>query len=340
MSGRILTLDFLRGYFLFVIIIDHLFRFPGIFEAFTGRGQLWVSAAEGFFIISGLLVGLIYTRSTHSLAAITKKLYLRAGKLYLWSILLTYLFTVWGYFLPLSQINYGLWTGPLNLDFFTKVLTFQYIYGWADYLAYYVLFLLVSPLVIFLLRRNLPWLIIILSLALWFIGRSSSIYLAWQPLFVGGLLIGAYLPQLEKILVSSRRTILLLSVITLATIILSSITSQSRGANAVYPPFFDKNTLGLGRLSLSWIWFGTAYLLVRRHEHLLERITGGFFTLYGKNSLFVYGLHAVLIFPINVIIPNAGRFLPNVLVNISVLLCIYLITLVFSRLAKKSKTFA
>ena len=84
MRDRILALDLLRGYLLCVITIDHLFRFPGLFDLFTGRGQLWVSAAEGFFLISGILVGKIYgSKIAYNLRGETKKLWGRAGKLYL-----------------------------------------------------------------------------------------------------------------------------------------------------------------------------------------------------------------------------------------------------------------
>ena len=43
---RVVALDLLRGYFLFVMIIDHLGRFPGLFDLLTGRDKMWVSAAE------------------------------------------------------------------------------------------------------------------------------------------------------------------------------------------------------------------------------------------------------------------------------------------------------
>lgn len=47
--GRIHTIDILRGFFMFMIIVDHLELFPNGFDFLTGRGLLWMSAAEGFF---------------------------------------------------------------------------------------------------------------------------------------------------------------------------------------------------------------------------------------------------------------------------------------------------
>lgn len=51
------TLDLLRGYLLCVILVDHVHWFPSLFEPLTGHGQLWASAAEGFLLVSGFLVG-------------------------------------------------------------------------------------------------------------------------------------------------------------------------------------------------------------------------------------------------------------------------------------------
>ena len=56
---RIFELDLLRGFFVVIIIIDHLQLWPSPLRYLTGEGRLWVTAAEGFFLISGLLVGYI-----------------------------------------------------------------------------------------------------------------------------------------------------------------------------------------------------------------------------------------------------------------------------------------
>jgi len=74
--GRIQELDLLRGYFIAVILIDHIQRWPSFYTYLTGQGRLWVSAAEGFFIISGLLIGYLrgYKARHHPLAVVTKKL--------------------------------------------------------------------------------------------------------------------------------------------------------------------------------------------------------------------------------------------------------------------------
>jgi hypothetical protein len=62
LAGRDLRLDFLRGYCVVVMLIDHVGLFPAWTIGVTGGGQLWVTAAEGFILISGMVMGMIYPR--------------------------------------------------------------------------------------------------------------------------------------------------------------------------------------------------------------------------------------------------------------------------------------
>ena len=57
--SRDLALDLLRGYFLVVIMIDHLRYAVNPLYLVSGRQSLWVTAAEGFVLISGFLVGML-----------------------------------------------------------------------------------------------------------------------------------------------------------------------------------------------------------------------------------------------------------------------------------------
>src|SRR5438105_10501736 len=93
-SKRIAALDIIRGFFLVVILINHIELYPSGFDYFTGRGRLFVSAAEGFFFMSGLLVGIVYKRRLHlGMKFITVKMWRRALQLYIGSVILTLLFT-------------------------------------------------------------------------------------------------------------------------------------------------------------------------------------------------------------------------------------------------------
>lgn len=207
-SSRINTFDLLRGWCLAVILSDHMLRFPSVFDVVTGRGLLWVTAAEGFFFISGTLVGLVRGRKMlqNGLRAATKDLWIRAGKLYTASILLTLLFSGLGYWLA----NQGLEPGKGGLTYFASVwdlvlntFSLHYSYGWTDFLNFYVIFLLVSPAALWLMAKGKWWLVLGLSVLLWCIkGASwvplSTAYLTWQVYFFVGLVFGYHFERLQS----------------------------------------------------------------------------------------------------------------------------------------------
>ena len=88
-SRRNLPLDLLRGYCVVVMTIDHAGMFPTWVQVFTGAAQLWVTAAEGFFIVAGLAFGIVYQRYLTERGAnwTIGHLARRAGRLYLLSVI-------------------------------------------------------------------------------------------------------------------------------------------------------------------------------------------------------------------------------------------------------------
>ncbi len=58
-SKRDLRLDFIRGYCVFMMIVDHLSG-PSFLYLITGNNRYIVSAAEGFVFISGVVMGMVY----------------------------------------------------------------------------------------------------------------------------------------------------------------------------------------------------------------------------------------------------------------------------------------
>src|SRR5207237_1164743 len=92
-TNRILAIDLIRGFFLLVIMVDHIELYPNGWDFFTGKGRLWVSAAEGFFFLSGLLIGMIYKRRLHlGMKFIFRKMWRRALELYVAGVSLTFIF--------------------------------------------------------------------------------------------------------------------------------------------------------------------------------------------------------------------------------------------------------
>ena len=226
---------------------DHLVRFPSIFDPLTGRGLLWVTAAEGFFFISGLLVGLVRGRlmQRSGVAAARRKLWARAGKLYIASIIFTLASlaaAAWLLTLGNDNVKGGFETFGSLPALLWQVLSLNYTYGWTDFLNYYVVFLLLSPLALWLLKWRYAWVgILTASLILWGTKSITTLplniaFLTWQAYFFTGLLTGYYFPALQNAwrkLTPRRQKYLSASVVTLTAITVAASFAYTFGT-----PFF------------------------------------------------------------------------------------------------------
>lgn len=319
-SQRNQTLDLLRGYFLVVILIDHLARFPGLFDLVTGRGWLWASAAEGFFLISGMMVGVVRGKEARrgDAKGMTLKLWRRAAELYAWSVGLTIAFTVAGWHLwGHSGLKSGIMLPGSWVNLLTQSLSFHYIYGWADFLPYYAAFMLFAPLAVYAANRRQGWLVVAASAGLWLL-RGSNFYLAWQPLFFGGILAGYYLESLESWVAGLKPRALgqirrLWYGATWATVVLSAVLVHLRPwlEASVRPAvanlgwwlqfitdkadWFDKPSMAPGRLIIAALWFGALYGWIRSHERQVQEWLGWLLLPLGRNCLFIYGFEAAVI---------------------------------------------
>src|SRR5215831_17597074 len=85
------SIDLLRGFFICIVIVDHIGWFPSAFEVVSGRGGLFASAAEGFLLISGVLVGQIRGGEVKSgrFGVAAWRCLRRAGVLALWTAIVT-----------------------------------------------------------------------------------------------------------------------------------------------------------------------------------------------------------------------------------------------------------
>jgi len=323
---RILALDLLRGYFLVVILIDHLGFFPGPLELLTGRGTLWASAAEGFFLISGLLVGYVYApRLVRGFWAVAKKLWRRAAMLYVGAVGLTWLFTFWGQFVTPAYVSSGVWTQPPIGEYLYETVTLQYVYGWADFLQYYAVFMVLAPLALWLCSRSYAWVLLAASLVVWWVG-GAGYFTAWQLLFMIGICVGYYLPRLQRWFgglraVKRRRIIATFVAATIATMAFSALASrlsvyfvETYGGFTTLPQWFqsvvrwlydvrndlrplvNKEALGPLRLAAALLWFTGFYFVFRRYEAVIERQTRGVLRVFGQNSLLVYITQSFVVF--------------------------------------------
>ncbi len=352
-SSRILTFDLLRGYFLVAILLDHLNFFPNGLDWWSARGSLYVTTAEGFFLISGIVLGIVRGAKLIDLpfSHVSKLLLKRGVQLYVTSAVMILLFTLigWWFFMDYAGLKYGIAPAGTNIfEVIWQTLTFQYFYGWADYLRLYAIFLFVSPLVMWLLRKGLWRFVLAGSLLVWLLFPSGQNVsdsaqelfqpLSWQLIFFSGLTIGFHWKNLTawwNRQSGRMRTYIKASVLTVAgvTLVVNVILAFgpkyfdlhaiSELQSYLYTYYFDKERLPLARVALFFVWFSAAFYLFQRFEPFIKRWLGWLLLPFGTNSLYVYTLHAVLLFFVHLwLLP--GNIFFNFAVSISLVAVIRL----------------
>jgi hypothetical protein len=339
-KDRLVTFDLLRGFFILVIIIDHLQRWPGIFDWFTGQGRLWASAAEGFILISGIMIGLIrgYKSKNVSFGTVTKKVLSRAFTLYVWAVLTCLISLVLVKFLPIPIIPFppGLDSFDVGSPFYLlwQILTLQATFGWSVFLILYAVFLAITPAAIWLLRNNKWWLLLTLSICVWIIGLGKNQnLLSWQLLFFGGAIFGYYYyPLREKwhslknqkmikgIIVSAAGVTLVASVFTIFAwpIVKSSWSPISYPDFLLFrtqiDPFFIRNELRPAHIAISLLWFSALFIIFNRYKHLLQTKLGWLLIPFGRHSLFAYIIQGFIVIIVGALIPQTTNMFINALI--------------------------
>lgn len=342
-SKRILTFDLLRGYFMVSIILNHLQWYPNGLDWVALRGSLFVSAAEGFFFISGIVLGIIRGRKLLNEPFRKAALLLlnRGVVLYATSVVLMLAFTFIGW---LFIDNPGLKPGirPPDESIISVIigaLSFNYIYGWADFLRLYSVFIIISPLALWLLRKNKWHMLMAVSAGVWALfpiiqsltGNSVELLMlfSWQFIFFAGLTVGFYWePLAERWATLKEQTkkhiltpIISIAAITLVSNIIISVIPAlglpgSELANSIsttLAPLFNKEALSPLRLVLFSLWFALGFYAFNRYEAVIKKYLGWILIPFGQNSLYVYILHAILLFFAHLLItPGTGT---NIVIN-------------------------
>lgn len=351
-SERILAFDLVRGYFLFVILLNHLEFYPNGLGLLTGRGLLYVSTAEGFFVVSGIVLGIVRGRKLiyQPLSVATKLLWKRAFQLYLTTIVLTLMFTLIGhFFLNNPGLKYGIYA---DLDDWPRLiwdtLTLSYNYGWADFLRLYAIFIFIAPAALWLLRKGLWYVMLLISFGVWALypllpqDTVMSQPFSWQFIFFAGFTIGFYW---EKILAkwrslsrNMRRVIgwsffsaFIITASISASLVFGHLLGGDLGARIdaihhVVEQGFNKDRLPIPRLLLGVVWFWGLFYFVRRFESWIVKYLGWLLLSFGANSLYVYTISAFVVFIIQLFVapPGFNNTLLNFLVSVLAVGIVYL----------------
>ncbi len=362
-SNRIVAIDIMRGFFLIVILINHIELYPSFFDFFTGRGRLLVSAAEGFFFMSGLLVGMVYKRRiAYGMKFIFKKMWRRAAELYLASIFFTLLFTAAAIYLKHPNIKDGLpdvisWPNILK-----ETVLLRYGFGWADFLDRFAILMFLAPFGFYLLVKGKWWLLLAASVLVWCF-RGNGFTSSWQIIFGGGMIVGFYWQQLQDWYSgikreNQRRIKLSLIVFTAITFIFSyasvyllsklnqnllgdpwimpmwlqSFTNHWNSFNEFVWLYAQKWTMGPVRIVLFMAWFIVMYIFVNRYHRLINRLTRHKIELLGRNSLFVYIAHAFIVFAFKLFIPPHTSIWGNFIITGAALALLIILTQFYSKI--------
>lgn len=352
-ARRIDELDLIRGFFVLTIVVDHLQRWPSPFLFITGEGRLWASAAEGFFIISGLLIGYIrgYKNRHQPFNSVAVKLFKRAAMLYVWSVLITIAVVALTEILPIKDASlipkYPDGTAATSFwHFLGSVFTQDYVTDWIYFLRLYWMMMLAAIPVIWLLRRDKAWLVGLLSVGLYVLTElvfsEPEAALQWQVLFFLPAILGYYLEPLVAWL-RQRPAIWRTSVITLvgstaATMLLSFYWVHGWSLSLIVShidldwyervrewldPWFASWPLAPGRVVLGLLWFmgGLAFFMWLRRP--ISKYFGWLLFTYGRASLSAYCIQAVLLCFVQAFVPLSTSPYYNFTLTVLILLAVW-----------------
>lgn len=308
-SKRDLRLDFMRGYFVLVMTIDHMRTFPAWTLALTGGGRLWVSAAVGFILVSGLVMGSIYrSRVTQNgwhwaISQVGR----RALQLYVLAVISRIILASGDYILRYyferpSHVPTNYWhllEGAL--------LQVRYGFPFVDLLPLYAFFLLLGLVGLYFLQQGKWRWVILVSFLIWHAGRIDpgtfsflrvGFYFAvWQFPFFLGLVIGYHQSEIGRWRSNWSLPRWPISVLLIGSAAAMLILSYQITYHNLWPgvgwlksnsEFFHKWRMGPGRIMAAlWIFAGT-YEFITQFWHILDRLFGWLLLLLGQKALTAY----------------------------------------------------
>lgn len=320
-------LDFLRGLCVVVMVVNHVAEVSPLRFA-TSSLKLYVTAAEGFVFISGLLVGVIYRRVLERQGA--RAMAFKALKRMLQLFVLSYAMMVitYGGDLLFDQAGHQR-TLDATLGYFGKLLVLHEHHRLTKILLMYSLFFLPVPLAALALRRGLWWLVLAASWALWtayqffpdvvgFPLMNMGIFhpAAWQVLFFHALVLGHHRQAVADFVGRRFRAVLLWGGLA-GTLVLLLVAVLIRGAKAGVLPLgqplsdsfldfaFERESLHLGRMVAAAFVFSFVYLATSALWPRLGPVRAVFEPM-GRHSLYSYFMHAPFVVVVDAVFAAWG----------------------------------
>lgn len=334
-KDRVIAIDYFRGLCILMVVINHASIFSLPFAYLVGDGRLWVSAAEMFLVLSGITFAIVRGDEIKTdFKRVLKRTWRRAAIIYLVNIAIVFTSMLLAFWLT----NHGLRNDVIGglpsssgFSLMIKIFDISYSIGWAAFLMYYALFLLIAPFAMYFLKTRFWLALPLVSIIIFAMNHYhamdntyDSIGL-WQIYFVMGLTLGRFRGYFSKVLSNSswRSTVLAKRLIVSTTIIMiftnylvnfgfykyvvdlvnQGWLPEKLQAGYLYmltqKPTLDNlfmdARIGWLRPLMAIMIAATAYILFQKyHEKILDR-SGNFIITMGRNTLAIFAAQAIAI---------------------------------------------
>lgn len=248
---------------------------------------------------------------------------------------------------PLYPAENTSWFELISQAFLLKIGPHQF-----QVIGLYVMLIALAPIVLYYLHKRQTILLLALS---WLIYGINQIFhyqltgarfefafpiLTWQLLFINGMAIGFQQERLTKYLLSEKNRKLIFAIILLC---LGFTFLALNHPNPIYWPWqtfsyidagsykfmyqmwFEKNSLGLGRVINNALLFIALYYLLSQYWQPIYKTIGWLLVPLGQASFYVFVLHLYFIVLLsNTPLPNYDSFIVNTFIHAATILTIWM----------------
>jgi hypothetical protein len=335
-KDRVIAIDYFRGICILIVLLSHSIIFSMPFAYLSGAGKLWTGAAEMFFLLSGLTLGIVRGKNiTTDFSNISKKIWRRAIGIYLINILAV----AASLLLALTLVSHNLANDVVGslpsskgLSLLWSIVNLSYAIGWASFLACYAIYMIFAPFALYGLRTRFGYLVPLVSLGLFTLnyinpslfGYASS-FAVWQFYFVAGMVLARFRVSIISYMYSLK--VWKFNTFRGATLL---ITGGFLGFNLLshlsfLDTLFMNNRAGLLRPIAALFYLASAYLIYQTYKRPILSYTGRFVNTMGRDTLWIFVAQAFAI-PLLAAIPLQRNLFNNSLLTATLILLMWSLT--------------